>query len=193
MKTIANILIICAAIVCLIACNSKELTRDKAFDILQASIKKLPSGDTISTNVSLNNPYMVADYKLLSLEKEGYWYLNPDKKVKQNVVFTAKAKPYLIGDIEKRKEGSFISGYYTFLHQKVMTAKLGIGEVTGIELEPGDRKAKVEFTLKFSPTPFAKLDESIENFGSKKLKAPMALYDDGWRIEGNSLLDRLSR
>ncbi|WP_375444881.1 hypothetical protein [uncultured Fibrella sp.] len=170
---------------CLVSCNSKELTRDRAFDVIEKYKYGKLLIDTVRADITVDNPYIAARYKELTLEKDGFWKLDTNVKAKQNIFFTEKSNPYLIDGVKKRREGSYIRGYTETSYQRLAIGIVEADEVTGIELEPGDRKATVELKYKFTATPFIKTNPRVEAafLTPKIIKISMSLYDDGWRIE----------
>jgi len=157
------------------ACSSKELDRETALRLLR---EQKSSSAVIEKEIYTADPEEARRILDSGLEKEGLLNIqkvqSADDIGKPFISFTEKAKPYLLPVTIEDKKSSV---------QRVKIAEEEIGEVTGVHMLDGDKRAEVEYTTNFKNiTPFASLTE-YELDGKETRKAKFALYDDGWRVE----------
>lgn len=129
-------------------------------------------------NIFVSDPTYAKRMLDAGLETEGLLTVqrtqNLDDAGKPLITFTEKGNAYLVPQTEKDKKDNI---------QRVKIADQAIGEVTGIHMLDGDKKAVVEYTTSYkNVTPFAKLSKRKLDEKENR-KADFVLYDDGWRIE----------
>lgn len=186
--TLTNFLLVLILSFGFMACSDPTvLDRDRAEELL---VENNAIIDTNRFQITLNNEYTAANFKKLSLEKEGYWRLNTQATAKNglNIQFTEKAKPYLSGDIYSQTERISLFTYRTIKFQRVVVSYHKLKEVTGIRKDPSGTKALVECTYELDgKTPFFELLEKTNPSAQQEKKNLFAfrLYDDGWRIVSN--------
>lgn len=175
----------------LLACHdSKNLDRDRVKEIL---INNNHQYDTIMANVLIDNPFAAQDLKKYALDKKGYCLLNSDPKVHENtIVFTDKAKPFLMGQPKLVSSSSFrVFDREQTRVQKVATFIFKVDQVTGIRFNTGKDKAVADITYTVdATTPFLPLDSVLyEKYKQNglSLSVPFSLYDDGWRLDNKPL------
>ncbi|RQO75618.1 hypothetical protein DBR43_09785 [Pedobacter sp. KBW06] len=157
-----------------VGCSSKELDREKAFELIQKE-KKYPK--IYDEDIYAGDPAHARKIMATNLEKNGYITLNrkltliDDRPI---IVFTEKSKPFLLETSAKDREHQV---------QRVKIADIVLGEVTGIKMLNENKSAIAEYTIQYKNiTPFVefirgKLDQT------DTVKAYFSLFDDGWRIE----------
>lgn len=170
-----NILNLCTAALFLISCNSGEkLDRETAFKLMQDN-KVYPK--VITYNIFTSDPAFAKRMLDAGLEEFGLLTVQKTQKLgdagKPLISFTPKAGPYLIPQTDEDKDDKI---------QRVKIADEVLKEVTGVQLQDGDKQATVEFKTTFENiTPFSVL--SKQDLDKEKLiKINFQLYDDGWRI-----------
>lgn len=165
-------------------CNdSKRFDRDRAMEILQ---KENRLTDTISENLPLDNKFRAISFHKLGFDTKGYCILDT-KASKNNINFTAKAKPYLMGKAFSKKESVGIWGNTkSYNYQKISIITIEVTEATGLRMSPTNDKAIVKVRLRIKElSPFAPHYPKWVDDAKAKLdgSAYFKLYDDGWRLE----------
>lgn len=156
----------------LVSCGSKELTREKAAEIIT---KKYPK--TIDWEVFTADPRHAARALETKLVDEGYIKVATTQSLADAgqplITFTSQGSQYLLPVTEKDK---------TYSIQRVKVGELHFKEIESIQPE-GEGKAIVVYTVEhLHNTPFAALSHyKLE--GVEKKKARFSLTDDGWKAE----------
>jgi hypothetical protein len=171
-----------------------NLSREKAFDLVNAALPKPISGflETGSgvlfhnhTPIKLSTAKKLADDKVINFVFVAQPI--PDSQV-YKVLLTDKGKQYIV----KGREGQTV----------ILLGERNLVKITGMKMTTDNKKAEVEFEWKvINLTPFGKVVQN-QNFNGGLLSAEMpiesnektypgtasiSLYDDGWRIDKNSL------
>lgn len=155
----------------MVSCGSKELTREKAAEIITKKYPKI-----IDWEVFTADPRHAARALETKLVDEGYIKVAKTQSAadagKPFIIFTGQGSQYLLPVTEKDK---------TYSIQRVKVGELHFKEITNIQPQ-GDGKAIVEYTVEhLHNTPFAALSHyKVE--GVEKEKAMFALSDDGWTM-----------
>lgn len=138
------------------------------------------------TTIDTRNVYLASEFQKQQIDESGYVTIDnssariTDTELKQHIIFTEKAKPFLIGDM--KEEG-------TELNQRIALYNIEFNKITGVKFNTDENKAIVEIEDKFvNVSPFANLFAKrhlprIKEGQARKLKVPFSKYDDGWRIE----------
>lgn len=168
-----NLLLIVVCIV-FVGCSSKELSRDKALELIVQS-KKYPQ--VYDKDIFAGDPENAEKASKTNLEKLGYITFNRQRKFLDDrpyIEFTPKAKPFFLETPKSDQENQV---------QKIKISDIVLGEVTGVKMLNENKSAVVEYTIKYiNITPF------VELYPGKftqidTVKAYFSLFDDGWRIE----------
>lgn len=155
----------------MVSCGPKELSRADAERIIR---KELQFPRVVDYSVFCTELDQARIAFNSTLDEDGLLTVSQDIR-NPMIVFTEKAKPYLLPTPEADQA----------MHiQKVKLADEDLVEVTGIQTRSDGKTAVVEFTTTL--TNFTPLNALL----SRKLKetnainkVSFALYDDGWRIE----------
>jgi hypothetical protein len=199
-------MVLLALCVAMMACNSKELTRSKATQIIKQNIKfpqmltdTIPIGEfrvpQPTFEAFMSDPLAGKSYK--SLVDAGLVSLHWSRGERSAMLFggrqsgivladlTAKGRLYVVGD---NKLVAPTGG------QRQITVRMcekEFDKVTGITMIEGElgSKAKVEYAWKFeNQSPFEAVVEASSGSGQCSSNVThssaviMQLYDDGWRI-----------
>lgn len=168
-----NLLLIVVCIV-FVGCSSKELSRDKALELIVQS-KKYPQ--VYDKDIFAGDPEHAAKASKTNLEKLGYITFNRQRKFLDDrpyIEFTPKAKPFFLETPKSDQEKQV---------QKIKISDVVLGEVTGVKMLNENKSAVVEYTIKYiNITPFVELYPGMFT-QIDTVKAYFSLFDDGWRIE----------
>ena len=170
-----NLLISALAVLFISACSSDKLDRETAFKLLQEQ-KGYPK--PVTEEIYTADPEEAKKILDAGMEQEEIVQVKRKQSFAEAgsplVSFTEKGKPFLIETPEKDKANNI---------QLVKVAEEDLGEVTGIKMLDGDKRAEVEYTTSFKNiTPFSKISRmDLTSKGTHK--ATFSLYDDGWRVE----------
>lgn len=174
-------LAIAASFLLLSGCNSQNLTREKALELIT---KQYPYPSVKGYYIFTDDP--ASSQAVIDAGMAANGYITVDKKLSLKrhpiITFTDKAKPFLL-PVEEKEKADFI--------QRLRIAQEDIIDVTGIRLLGQGKKAIVEYTTQYKDlTPFAVLEKDKLITGKvNNRKAYLSLYDDGWRVEKNPGLD----
>jgi len=165
------LILICAVFV---GCSSKELGREKAFELIK---KQNEYPQVYDKDIFAGDPEHAEKIMVTNLEKNGYITLNRKRTLFDDrpiIVFTEKSKPFLLETPANDREHQV---------QKVKIADIVLGEVTGIKMLNENKSAIAEYTIQYKNiTPFVELIPRKLN-QTDTIKAYFSLFDDGWRIE----------
>lgn len=157
-----------------VGCSSKELGREKAFELIQKN-KEYPK--IYDEDVFAGDPEHAQKIMTTNLEQNGYVTLNRKRTLFDDrpiIVFTEKSKPFLLETPTKDREHQV---------QKVKVADVILGEITGIKMLNENKSAIAEYTIHYkNVTPFVALVRGKLNH-TDTVKAYFSLFDDGWRME----------
>lgn len=154
--------------------------------------------------LDIANVYHAAQIKRAKLDEGGYAKANIALNVNDNadmkrIEFTQKAKPFLIGGVEQKKEksSSALGGTYLALNQKVATYKVDFNKILAVRFNKDENKAIVKYEAVYRDlTPFANVgnkdEETLKEGEVFKKEAYFIKYEDGWKYEKNPALDFLN-
>jgi hypothetical protein len=156
-------------------CISKELSRDKAFQLIQQD-HQYPK--VVDYDLYCSDPQHARTAVDAGLEEAGIVTVHQTQKLadagKPLIQFTPKAQPFLLTTPQTDKELNV---------QKVKLAQEELMEITNLEIQPDGKSAVAEYTTGYKNlTPFATLNKERLN-GKTTHKAYFALGDNGWRLE----------
>ena len=164
---------------CVQGCGSKELSREKAEELI---IEKMRYPRPLDFKVPVISINSAAKAYQGNLEKEGWVRLVKVQTIHnvrdQKIFFTEKAKPYLLPQSEEDSVKSF---------QPIRLADEEFVEVTGIKQRNTAKSVLVKYTTTLKNfTPFmVMLPEKLKAHTVQNW-AIITLYDDGWRVESTS-------
>lgn len=182
--------IVCGACLFLGACQSNQMTRTKAHDLLTAALKTAsPATNEIETGYRWDNT-PGPDELHRELVNKGlieYEELGASERLVNHYRVTLTP----LGAQFKVAERPF-ADYLTrraFQSCSMRMADRIIVEVTGLRLNPSGDSAEVEFTWKYTDvTPFGELAHLLSdelNYSADRVfpaSVTLSKYDDGWRL-----------
>jgi hypothetical protein len=156
-------------------CSSKELSKEEASKIIQ---KEMPYPKVVDYDIYCGDPVMAKKVIDAGLEEKGFVIVHRTLKLgdigKPIIEFTDKAKPYLLPTPEADKKS---------LIQKVKIADEELVDISGIQMNEGDKNAAAEYTTSYKNVndlaPLVNKDYKKQ----ETKKAYFVLYDDGWKLE----------
>lgn len=166
-------------IFCLSGCARNKLTPELAKELL---IKEGGYPKPYAYEVNRIDPLSALRLESVGLEKAGMVILKytwPDSDAyKPKVIFTAKAKPYLMGPPKRETVEQ---------SQNVKIADMTITHITGIALGPDDNTALVDYLICYTNiTPFQVLIKRTLK-DPQIYRAFFKLYNDGWHVESTNV------
>lgn len=173
--------ILALTFVALFGCSSNELSREKAFALIQ---KEHPYPNPTGYYLFTADPPVAQKVLAVGLEDKGYVIVQRKQRWqdmgKPLIHFTEKSRTFFLPSAEQDKDSTV---------QRVRTGQENIIAITGIKLLAKGKKAIVEYTTQIGNlTPFSVLGDLHAN-QVKTQKAYFSLYDDGWRIEKKPDMD----
>lgn len=156
-------------------CTSKQLSREKAFKLIQQG-KHYPQ--LLDYDIYCGDPQHAKKVLDAGLEAQGLLSVQRTQKLADIgsplIHFTDKATPYLLPTPACDKASNI---------QKVKVADEELVEVTGITTGQSGKDAVAEYTTAYKNlTPFSVLVPT--NFNQKaNRKANFTLSDDGWKLD----------
>lgn len=156
------------------SCSSEKLDREKALKLIK---EKALYPKPVSYNIFTADPLFAKRMIDAGLEEKGLLTVKRTLTLSESgnplIIFTDKAKPYLLETPEKDKAENI---------QLVKIADEDIGEVTGVKMLEGNR-AEVEYTTTFKNVTLFSTLSKLKLKKKETHKASFVLYDDGWRME----------
>jgi|GEM_PF-5535656 len=201
MKFYFSFVVLSLILGCLLSsCSNKMSEADLKEMIIEGNEYRIQRDITIN----LNNVYEAAELERVGLVGEGYVKTNTkitinDPTDMRRIELTNKAKPFLIGQVEKETKTtrSIFGGSYSVFHQKVATYKMDFKEIVSVRYNKDENKAIVKYQVVFKNlTPFAnvfrKKRDTIEEGQTIDKEAYFIRYEDGWKLEKKPSLDFLT-
>lgn len=170
MKTVS---VLGLAIVLMASCSQTKLEKEEAASVIRDA-NNYPKA--YEYEINMTDPTSAKKLLDAGLEDEGWVTIDKTQKLKdagQPIIhFTEKAKPYLIRIDEKYDNV-----------QVVKVADMDLAEVTGIQVQEGNKSATVEYTVIYKNiTPFARLMK--RDLSEKKIeRTSLAYFDTGWKLD----------
>ncbi len=173
MKT--PLIILFAVGIVFVGCNSKQLDKQTAMEIIK---KNAGYPLSLDRDIYCSDPEHARKLRAAGLDKNGLVTVLQMQKLsdagKPLIQFTAKAQPYLLATPAKDK---------TLGIQKVKLADEDIAEVISIQNDESTKTKLVEYTTTYkNVSPFAALvNQDFTVF--KKHKSYLSLRDGSWQVE----------
>ena len=194
MKSFKSYFVILGIFFVAFACTgSKELTREKATELIKASIKEeTVVYDTLKDgefqDYGFNNVFEPGK-KYYSLQSQDYVQIKKIGYAEYHIFLMPKIKPYILKIGERQKAvqaslGKTADHYYSEV--EVLLYKKKFNSITGLSkgdpLNSPECEVIAEFTSRIELSPIASLMLSNTPNQVSSGRACFKLYDDGWRL-----------
>jgi len=165
-------------------CSHKELSREKAFDLIK---KAYNYPEVWDYPIFTADPEEVKKLSDAGLENQGFVTIEHHQRLmdvgKPLIQLTGKSSSYVLPSEANDAESKIV---------RVKAGEIDIVEVTGVKMLSNGKGAVAEYTTAFKNlTPFAPL-RGMNSNKDKTKKAYFSLYDDGWRVEKKPGIEFLS-
>jgi len=174
---ISSILLFCS-------CSQKQLSREKAFDLIKQAYNYPEVWDYPIFTADPDEGKKLSD---AGLENQGLVTIEHHQRLmdvgKPLIQLTEKASSYVLPAQANDTESKIV---------RVKAGEVDMVEVTGIKMLSSGKAAVAEYTTVLKNlTPFASL-RGMNAEKDKTKKAYFSLYDDGWRVEKKPGIEFLS-